>query len=233
MVIVHWTPKAQGLVDALLGASTRSPALGPAVICLFQGGLPPSHADNARVRFVRASPVNENLDALTETFRDIGIERARSIVVLPAVHVPESDAHSRVTCLAITRACEGKRQPNILVEVEDPDAAYEFAGVGVSTVFHSGYLRAALFAHACVDLGVFQFVYGLLQGRHRVRLIDVPPSLRSQTFGVAAQTMETDERGHPIILIGVQVADDNRLVINPGPRHRLDSVLGFLTLGGP
>ena len=41
------------------------------------------------------------------------------------------------------------------MEVRDPEAAYEFAGLGVATVFYPGYLRAALLAHACVDLGVF------------------------------------------------------------------------------
>jgi hypothetical protein len=134
----------------------------------------------------------------------------------------------------VARACEGGDIPNTLVEVRDPEAAYEFAGLGVATVFYPGYLRAALLAHACVDLGVFQFLYSLLRGDLRVRLLPLSEDLRRGTFVEAVLAHEEDEAGAPITVIGLQLAASadtpERLVINPGPRHAMNHALGLLTL---
>jgi len=78
--------------------------------------------------------------------------------------------------------------PAVVVAIEDPEASFEFAGLGVATVFYPGFLRAALFAHACIDLAVYHFILGLLRGRFRVRVMPIPAAVESRarwlTWGV-------------------------------------------------
>lgn len=235
IVVVNWTQEAWSLVETIASASGD----GGRVTCV--GRETPAQFEAAmvdqpvwgRLDYVQAPPINDGVETLARALQQIDVANARSIVVLPQRDADEPDASSRVTCVAIARACRHAAVPNIVVEVEDPEAAYEFAGLGVATVFYPGYLRAALLAQACVDLGVFQFVYGLLDGRYRVRLIPVPESVRAGTFVDAARDVEVDDQGNPLTIIGIQKGAEGELVINPGPRTPLDSVLGLLTLGEP
>lgn len=264
MVIVNWSPASLGLVRALAkvaptvpaaaGGPTSggapleagpSPAAGPPVICVgtepterVEQALEHSSA-RALLRYVEAPSLAEGIEPLAGVLaRQVGIATARSVIVLPDAHAEEPDAASRLTCAAVVRACGANPAPNILVEVEDPEAAYEFAGLHVATVFYPGYLRAALLAHACVDLGVFQFVYGLLRGRYRVRLHAVPAELRGGTFFDLAQHLELDDAGRPVTPIGLQLAapvrpgpdGETTLLINPGPRHPVRDAVGLLVL---
>lgn len=233
--MVGWTPSALGLADTLASVAPRGVEHGPAVVCM--GALPtaqverdlPGEAMWTRMRYLEIPPVADGIDALAEALNRAGVADARSIVLLPDAAAPEPDAASRVVCLAIARACADRPIPNVLVEVEDPEAAYEFAGLGVATVFYPGYLRAALLAHACVDLGVFQFVYGLLQGTYRVRFIGMPESLVGKPFVDALRELEEDDEGRPQTVIGVQERDQH-ILINPGPKHPLDEAVGLLVL---
>ena len=233
IVVINWTPDALGLVETM--AQSSGGGTGD-VVCLglsSQAELDVALADEplwSQVRYLQAPPIIDGVDALSNVLRRAEVATARSIVVLPQRESDEPDAGSRVTCLAIVRACGDSPVPNIVVEVEDPEAAYEFAGLGVATVFYPGYLRAALLAQACVDLGVFQFVYGLLDGRYRVRLVPVPEALSTKTFRDAARDLDADEDGNPITVIGVQRQSDGDMLINPGPRSALDDVLGLLVL---
>lgn len=245
MVIINWSPAALGLVRALAKVAPPSPDAEPPVICVgtepaaaIEPALERSSA-RALLRYVEAPSLAEGIEPLAEVLaRAVGIAAARSVIVLPDDHVEEPDAASRLTCAAVVRACGPHPVPNILVEVEDPEAAYEFAGLHVATVFYPGYLRAALLAHACVDLGVFQFVYGLLLGRYRVRLRPVPPSLRDGTFFDVARQLELDDDGRPITPIGLQLPAPERpgpdgettLLINPGPRRPVRDAVGLLVL---
>jgi hypothetical protein len=215
MVIINWSPAALGLVRALAKVapvSPDSPDMGPPVVCVgtepaaaVEQALQGSSA-RALLRYVEAPSLAEGLDPLAAVLSSaVGIAAARSVIVLPDDNAEEPDAASRLTCAAVGRACGSHPVPNILVEVEDPEAAYEFAGLHVATVFYPGYLRAALLAHACVDLGVFQFVYGLLLGRYRVRLLPVPVALRDATFFEVARHLELDEHEKPVTPIGLQL----------------------------
>ncbi len=238
IVVVNWTLAAENLVDALrsvVGGGGEVVCVGStaaAEVDLHWASLP---ADRTSVRYVPAPGASDDVDALANVLATgVDIASAHSIIVLPDHHAREPDANSRVTCVAVARACEGKRIPNILVEVRDPEAAYEFAGLGVATVFYPGYLRAALLAHACVDLGVFQFLYGLLRGDLRVTLLPVDAGLRERTFYDAVLAHEEDDDGRPVTLIGVQVepgADAvGQMVINPGPKFSLGKASGLLAL---
>jgi hypothetical protein len=243
IVVLNWTDDGLGLVDALALAAPR--ASGPSVICV--GARPSSAVAEAAIpdrhrgsmRYVQAPRASDDVVGLARVLADdVDVASARSIIVRPDPTTQEPDANSRVTCVAVKRACGSNAVPNILVEVQDPEAAYEFAGLGVATVFYPGYLRAALLAHACVDLGVFQFVYGLLRGRYRVRLLPMADDLRDATFLDAVARHEADGEGNAITIIGIQVvrkSDDTRpdgnLLINPGPRRRLTDAVALLALG--
>ena len=274
MVIINWSPAALGLVRALAKVSlARPPGIGgpgvgsaahedePPVVCVgtesaasVEQALEHSSA-RGLLRYVEAPSLAEGIEPLARVLaRSVEIAAARSVIVLPDDNAEEPDAASRLTCAAVARACGAHPVPNILVEVEDPEAAYEFVGMHVATVFYPGYLRAALLAHACVDLGVFQFVYGLLRGRYRVRLLPVPPALREGTFYELARHLELDDDGRPITPIGLQLPalvkpsaptkattakgrpmspgpdGETALLINPGPRHPVRDAVGLLVL---
>lgn len=245
MVIINWSPSALGLVRALAGVAPTPSEAGPPVVAVgtrpedeVARALEGSSA-RALLRYVAGPTLAEGIEPLARTLRDsVKIMTARSVIVLPDEGAEEPDAASRLTCAAVAQACRPHPVPNILVEVEDPEAAYEFAGLGVATVFYPGYLRAALLAHACVDLGVFQFVYGLLRGRYRVRLQPVPAQLREGTFYDVARHLELDERQRPVTPIGLQLPSpeqpgpdgETALVINPGPRRPVGDALGLLVL---
>jgi hypothetical protein len=245
MVIINWSPAALGLVRALANVAPTSPSEGPPVVCVgtdaaaaVEAALQGSSARDL-LRYVEVPSLSEGIEPLARALaRAVDIAAARSVIVLPDDNAEEPDAASRLTCTAVARACAPHPVPNILVEVEDPEAAYEFAGLHVATVFYPGYLRAALLAHACVDLGVFQFVYGLLRGRYRVRLRPVPPELREGTFFDVACSLEVDDEGHPVTPIGLQLPSpqqpgpdgETTLVINPGPRHPVRDAVGLLVL---
>lgn len=256
MVVVNWSPASLGLVRALAKVAPTPSEVGPPVICVgtettarVEQALEHSSAREL-LRYVEAPSLAEGIEPLARTLaRSVDIAAARSVIVLPDDNAEEPDAASRLTCAAVVRACGPNPVPNILVEVEDPEAAYEFAGLNVATVFYPGYLRAALLAHACVDLGVFQFVYGLLRGRYRVRLRAVPPALREGTFYELARHLELEEDGRPVTPIGLQLpapvrsatgADprqarpgpdgETTLLINPGPRHPVRDAVGLLVL---
>jgi len=245
MVIINWSPAAIGLVRALAVVAPVPPGAGPPVICvgtMAEAEVAEQLEDSSAkemLRYVAAPTLAEGIAPLATVLAEsVNIARARSVIVRPDPRTEEPDAASRLTCVAVSKACGSRPVPNILVEVEDPEAAYEFAGLGVATVFYPGYLRAALLAHACVDLGVFQFVYGLLRGRYRVRLQPVPADLREGTFYDVARQLELDERSRPVTPIGLQMSPtpepgsegDAALLINPGPRHPVKDAVGLLVL---
>ena len=260
MVVINWSPDSLGLVRALAKVAAAAPDAGPPVVCVgtqtaeaVEQALQGSSARRL-LRYVEAPILAEGIEPLARVLADtVGVATARSVIVLPDPAAEEPDAASRLTCAAVERACAPHPVPNILVEVEDPEAAYEFAGLGVATVFYPGYLRAALLAHACVDLGVFQFVYGLLRGRYRVRLMPVPHGLHDATFYEVARHLELDEQDRPLTPIGLQLALPERpgperpgperpgperpgpdgettMIINPGPRHPMRGAAGLLVL---
>jgi hypothetical protein len=233
VVVMQWTPRSLGLVDAL--ARTMADAGVARITCVGEAiGAPPASVAGVEVHGLELAP-ELGFDALVERLsEDLRIADARAVIVLPRRDVSEPDSISRLTCAAIRRACGERAGPNILVEIEDPEAAFEFVGLGVATVFYSGHLRAALLGQACVDLGVFQFIIGLLRGRHRVRTIAVPEQLRDKTFADAALELELDARGRPMTIIGVATAEPgaeaDAVLVNPGPAAPLRDALGLLAL---
>lgn len=236
VVVLNWSSAALGLLDEL--ARTMA-ALGlRRITCVgeveaLEGEAP---RDAVEIQAVAFDP-SASWDALVERLAALNVAAARSVIVLPRRGIDDPDSSSRLTCAALRRACGGRVGPNVLVEIEDPEAAFEFVGLDVATVFYSGHLRAALLGQACVDLGVFQFVVGLLRGRHHVRTLALPDALRGSTFADAALSLETDERGRPMTVIGITrkpAADAPRMgdhvQVNPGPRTPLREVLGLLVL---
>lgn len=234
IVVLHWSPTSAGLIEELARTMTDA---GVATITCVRDGTEPSASKKVRGVEVRtlSSAAKPGSDAHVERLGELGIADAHSVIVLPRGDTDEPDSISRLTCAAIRRACGERVGPNVLVEIEDPEAAFEFVGLGVSTVFYPGHLRAALLGQACVDLGVFQFVVGLLRGRHRVRSIPVPDNLREASFADAALALEHDDRGRAMTVIGV-AKDRNEsglpthVVVNPGPRTPLREVVCLLAL---
>ncbi|MFV8750990.1 hypothetical protein ACNOYE_10635 [Nannocystaceae bacterium ST9] len=234
IVVLHWSRASAGLLDEL--ARTMAGAGVARITCVGEVADAPelARADGIEVRWIALDPATSG-DALVERMiGDVRIVEAHSVIVLPHAGIDDPDSSSRLTCAAIRRACGARVGPNVLVEIEDPEAAFEFVGLGVATVFYSGHLRAALLGQACVDLGVFQFVVGLLRGRHHVRSIPIPVELREASFADAALSLELDERGLPMTVIGItkpaKLATAHHVLINPGPRTSLRDALGLMVL---
>lgn len=234
MVVLHWSPASAGLVDELarvMGSAgvTRITCVGDQIKKNATRRL-----GDAQLHMLAVDdPIGS--DAYVEALIRLDIVRAHSIIVLPRAGVDEPDSGSRITCAAVRRACGDRLPPNIMVEIEDPEAAFEFVGLGVASVFYPGHLRAALLGQACVDLGVFQFIIALLRGRHRVRSIPVPEQLRSATFAEAALALEHDDDGRPLTVIGVakdrgEAGQPIGVVVNPGPKTPLRDVVCLMAL---
>jgi hypothetical protein len=234
VVVLHWSEDSMGLLEQLARAMA---GVGlTRITCVSDGEVTPTEANLHGVEILgRSIDAPLGSDSFAEALRALDISHAHAVIVLPRSGVDEPDSGSRLTCAAIRRACGSKLGPNILVEIEDPEAAFEFVGLGVATVFYPGHLRAALLGQACVDLGVFQFVVGLLRGRHHLRSLPVPDNLRERTFAEAALTLELDERGHPMTVIGIGRARPEQgqaldVLVNPGPRTPLRDVVCLMAL---
>ena len=231
IVVVNWAPDALGLVRALqqLGA--------PSLTLL--GSLPVAEAEAAlagpRQRGAveyRVASVGDGVEPFAEQLAGaVEVATARSIIVLPQRGRGETDAFSRLACTAIHRACAGQ-PPRILVAVEDPEATHEFAGLGVSTIFYPGFLRAALLAHACLDLAVFRFMLALLHGGLRVQTWPVPAELQGKCFRDACLAVETDPAGNTVTVLGLCLTGEPGMLVNPGPAQPLRQAAGLLVLTG-
>lgn len=233
LVIVNWQPAAAGLVRALqeLGGDDDDDLLCIGAMAEADAGPALAAASRGRARYLAAT-VADGVEAFADLLvRRADIAAARSIIVLPHHGRGEADAFSRLTCTAIHRACRGE-PPRILVAVEDPEATHEFAGLGVATIFYPGFLRAALLAHACLDLAAFRFLLALVRGRLRVQTAPVPPALRARSFRDACLELETDADGRPITVLGVFAGPDAAMLVNPGPNRPLADAAALLLLTG-
>lgn len=230
LVVVNWAPEAIGLVRALqgLGAAaltligTHAVEVAEPVLALVRARGPVSYL---------AASVGDGVEAFAEYLgRAAEVGSASTVIVLPHRGRGETDAFSRLTCTAIHRACRGQ-PPRIVVAVEDPEATHEFAGLGVTTIFYPGFLRAALLAHACIDLGVLRFMLALLRGGLRVQSWPLPAELQGKSFREACMSVETDGEGRPVTLLGL-FDQDQSMVVNPGPGRSLAGATGLLVLTG-
>lgn len=242
IIVVNFSPEAGGLVASIVdffaeAGSDRGPV---EVICVGVGK--PAFAEVALtgIEGVRARYIEGSVSLGVERFSSlllaekIAVADADAIIVLPHRASAEVDAHSRLTCVALRQACGERELPTTVVAIEDPEASFEFSGLGVTTIFYPGFLRAALFAHACVDLPVFHFILALLRGHYCVQTLAIPEELQTSTFGEACLTLERDAAGSPISLVGVFFEDPEGgapiMRVNPGPRFSLGAAASLLAI---
>lgn len=232
--MIHWTPEAIGLVQAI-AAVEPAPALalvGPEPEAAVRGALsdlPSGHV----VKYWQASTA-EGVEALARFFAEaVDLRSADCAIVLPLRGHGETDAYSRLVCTAIHRACAGA-PPHVVVAVEDPEATHEFEGLGVATIFYPGFLRAALLAHACVDLGTFRFLLALLGGRLKIETWPVPERLRDGLFRDACLELMEDAEGRPVTLLGLFAGEAAApaMVLSPPPTRPLRDASALLVLAG-
>lgn len=236
--MINWTTEALGLVRAIASAertADEAPELvlvGPAPageVAAALAGLP-----EGQVAGYWQASASGGVEALARFFsEDVPLRAARSVIVLPLRGQGETDAFSRLVCTAIHRATEG-RPPHVVVAVEDPEATHEFEGLGVTTIFYPGFLRAALLAHACVDLAAFQFMLALLRGGLRVETWPVPAGLRERLFRDACLEIEEDAQGRPVTLLGIFAPGEGgeAMLLSPGPGRALRDASALLVLTG-
>ncbi|MEZ4451010.1 MAG: hypothetical protein R3B09_16125 [Nannocystaceae bacterium] len=233
VIVLNFTAKARGLAAAVADFFVGDRI---ELVVIGDGEAPRPSSPRLEVTTLRGD-VEHGFDAYAERLRvEARIADASAVIVLPQSGAAEVDAHSRLTCVAIRRACGEGPMPTTVVAIEDPEASFEFAGLGVTTIFYPGFLRAALFAHACVDLPVFHFILGLLRGAYRVDTLPVPEHLKGSTFRDACRTLERGADGRPITLVGV-FAEDPRgegpavMKINPSPAFALAGARSLLAIG--
>lgn len=234
-MVIHWTPEAIELVRAIAAAEPRPrlALVGPAPEAEVAGALatlPEGHVE----KYWQGS-ADGGVEALARFFAGtVELAKADAIIVLPLRGHGETDAFSRLVCTAIHRACEG-RPPHVVVAVDDPEATHEFEGLGVATIFYPGFLRAALLAHACVDLGAFRFMLALLDGRVRVETWPVPEGLRGGRFRDACLEIEEDARGRPVTVLGLYAPGEGgaeTMLLSPPPGRPLADARALLVLTG-
>jgi len=233
--VLNYDPAAEGLVHAL---ARLHPGSGLDLLCI--GAAPPAELGphlaapaSIKIKKYLQGAIDCGLDEYTALLAGpAAVATAHAVIVLPRHAGGEVDANSRLICAAIRRACGALKGPAVVVAIEDPEASFEFAGLGVTTIFYPGFLRAALFAHACVDLAVFRFLLGLLHGQIRVLTVPVPSHLRAATFRAATLALEEGPDGAPLTLIGVfdGAGAGAGLRLNPGPGYSLAEVACLLAL---
>ncbi|MCA9701436.1 MAG: hypothetical protein KC431_28195 [Myxococcales bacterium] len=133
IVIMHWSPRNIGLVDELV--RTMAGADFGRITCIADAEVPGGLREHPGVdlRLLTFDP-RLGSDELSERLRALKIVAAKAVIVLPRRGSDEPDSSSRLTCAAIRRACDSSSGPNVLVEVEDPEAAFEFVGLGVRRI---------------------------------------------------------------------------------------------------
>ncbi|MEZ4384852.1 MAG: hypothetical protein R3A79_26210 [Nannocystaceae bacterium] len=236
IIVINFAPRARGLVRALVdffpGDVIDLVCTGDAPVAAAEAALVGIDGVEGRYFAGSVSQGVDNYTALLEARVDPA--DAAAIIVLPKLESVEVDAHSRLTCVALQRAIGGAPMPTVVVAIEDPEASFEFSGLGVTTIFYPGFLRAALFAHACVELPVFHFILALLRGRFRLQTIPVSEDMRARTFGDACMTLERDPEGRPLALVGLFAADPEGgapvMAINPGRRYALRDAQSLLAI---
>ncbi len=238
IVVINWDPEDIGLLQSLarLGEDAQLVCVGRHDPRYIERSLA-DETERPDFRYRRGQVDNQSIERFTTFLRDeLDIRSARAVIVLPHHGRSEPDAFSRLACAAIKRACGDEPVPNIVVAVDDPEAAFEFAGHGVATIFYDGFLRSALMAHACVDLAVFRFLVELIERQHSVQLMPIPDSLREKQFRDACIELEYDDAGAPITVLGLYSRMTggsrvrSRLELNPGPRASLRSANGIVAL---
>ncbi len=238
IVVINWDPEDIGLLQSLarLGEDAQLVCVGHHDPRYIERSIA-DETERPEFSYRRGQVDNQSIERFTTFLRDeLDIRSARAVVVLPHHGRSEPDAFSRLACAAIKRACEDDPVPNIVVAVDDPEAAFEFAGHGVATIFYDGFLRSALMAHACVDLAVFRFLVELIERQHSVQLLPIPEALREKQFRDACIELERDEAGAPITVVGLYSRARggsrvrSRLELNPGPRAPLRDAAGLVAL---
>ncbi len=242
IIVVNFSPEARGLVASIVDffADPSSDRGHVKAICTGVGTPALAEVALASVEGIEARYIEGSVSLGVERFaalllaEKVAVADADAIIVLPHRASAEVDAHSRLTCVALRQACGERALPTTVVAIEDPEASFEFSGLGVTTIFYPGFLRAALFAHACVDLPVFHFILALLRGHYCVQTLAIPEELRGRTFGEACRTLERDAGGSPISLVGVFAEDSEGgapiMRVNPGPRFALDKATSLLAI---
>ena len=123
--IINWNPEDVGLLRALAQQ-------GDDVALTCVGRHDPEYIKRATASetacpafdYRRGEVDNLSIDRFTSFLRDeLSIHRARAVLVLPHRGRSEPDAFSRLACAAIKRACGDEPVPNIVVSVDDPEAA--------------------------------------------------------------------------------------------------------------
>ncbi len=241
IIVVNFSPEARGLVTAVVDFfADASSDRDVEVTCTGVGKPALSEVALAAVEGVCARYIEGSVSLGVERFaallrtEKVAVADADAVIILPHRASAEVDAHSRLTCVALRQACGERELPTTVVAIEDPEASFEFSGLGVTTIFYPGFLRAALFAHACVDMPVFHFILALLRGHYCVQTLAIPEELRARTFGDACLTLERDAAGSPISLVGVFAEDPEGgaaiMKVNPGPRFPLGEAASLLAI---
>ena len=218
LVVVNWAPDALGLVRALqeLGAESLT-LLGTDAPEAVEAALVGPRSRCA-VRYMAAS-VGDGVESFAEQLAGaVEVATARAIIVLPQRGRGETDAFSRLACTAIHRARE------LLREWLDP----------IADRGHPILDRAALPRpiERRLDLAVFRFMLALLHGGLRVQTWPVPDALRGKAFRDACQQVEADPDGHPVTVLGLALAGEPGMLVNPGPAQPLADAVGLLVLTG-
>jgi len=237
VIVVNFSPDARGLTAAIVDffGSERVELICVGVATRVAAEEALAGIAGVDPRYVEGS-VSLGVDRFVAILQaaQLGLPDATAVIVLPHHASAEVDAHSRLTCVALGLACGDRPLPNTVVAIEDPEASFEFSGLGVTTIFYPGFLRAALFAHACVDLPVFHFILALLRGRFRLQTLAIPAELRERSFGAACMGLERDPEGRPITLVGVFAVDPEggapTMAINPGQKFALTRAASLLAI---
>lgn len=158
-------------------------------------------------------------DPATEVIlRRARVPQAHSVLILSADREEQhADGNAIVCCIAVKSVCVGERQPNIVVECQDPRYRAHMRKAGADEVISAVDFGLRLMARASLFHGmsrVYQELLSIRRDANEMYLVPVPAQLVGVDFVAAANLFLPDRTNlKACLLIGIYRGE--KMMLNP------------------
>lgn len=230
LVLCNWSPRAlEWIREVHSGIATDQP---PVVIVhdIPDEVVLPDKLDEAAfndVYIVKGDPANEVI------LRRARVPQAHSVVILSDDRQGQhADGKTVVCCIAVKNVCVQERQPNIVVECQDPSYRTHMRKAGADEVISAADFGLRLLARASLFHGmtrVYQELLSVRRDANEMYLVQVPAQLVGMDFVAAANVFLPDRTDlKACLLIGIYRGE--KMMLNPvgaeaGPLREGDELI--------
>jgi voltage-gated potassium channel len=230
LVLCNWTPRALDWIREVHSSIVTDKRPVVIVHDTPDEVVLPDKQDDAAfndVYIVKGDPANEVI------LRRAKVAQAHSVVILSDDREAQhADGKTIVCCIAVKNGCVGERQPNIVVECQDPKYRSHMRKAGADEVISAADFGLRLMARASLFHGmtrVYQELLSVRRDANEMYLVPIPSQLVGMDF-VKAASVFLPERANlkACLLIGLYRGDT--MMLNPvdgeaGPLHEGDQLI--------